>query len=123
MSQHTITSVIEGDLFSVLLFLEGERIDLNYDGSSTYSSTNTIEVNGALNVAFQARGVAFAEWAITLSTGGDEILEESGMIGAGGQSVLVTAVTVPDAAADQAAAGAAKKGGASKKSSKKGGSK
>ena len=121
MSQHTITSVIEGDLFSVLLFLEGESINLSYNGSDTYRSTNTIEINGALNVAFQARGVAFAQWAITITADGNEVLKESGMIGAGGQSVLVTAVSVPET--DDAGQAATKKGGAKKGAAKKGAAK
>lgn len=122
MSQHTITSVIEGDLFAVLLFLEGESIDLSYNGSDTYQSTNNIDVNGALNVAFQARGVAFAQWTITITADGNEVLEDSGMIGAGGQSVLVTAVSVPESGAVGGQA-AAKKGAAKKGAAKKGGQK
>lgn len=113
MSQHTISTVIGGDLFSVLLFLEGERIDLSYNGSDTYKSTNSISVIGALNVAFQARGVAFAEWEIKLTEGAKVLLNESGMIGTGGQSVLVTAVPVPDTES-------AGKKAASKLSAKKG---
>ena len=136
MSQHTLTTVIEGDLLSILLFLEGERIvDQSSSGSGTISTTDTINVNGPLNVAFQARGVPFTTWTITITEGGKELLDESGMIGAGGESVVVKAVpiveeglealTVDFAGAVKAGAkkGAAKKTGAKKSGARKGGAK
>ena len=121
MSQHTITSVIEGDLFSVLLYLEGQRIDLNYNGSDTYRSTNTVNVTGALNVALVARGVSPAAWKLTITEGTKKLVEEPGNIGPGNLSTFDTSVALPDAAGGSSFLAAAK--GGAKGSSKKGGKK
>ncbi|HEX8459260.1 MAG TPA: hypothetical protein VF656_18355 [Pyrinomonadaceae bacterium] len=114
MSQHKITSVIVGDLVSVLLLLEGERVDLNYNGADTYNSTNTIEVSGALNIAFVARGVRPAAWSLTISEGVTELLKQEGEIGPGNVSTFATSVPIAQTA------NASVKGGTSKKPGGKG---
>ena len=114
MSKRKITTVVKGDLFSVFVFLEGFQIDLNFDGNETYRSTNTVDVDGLLDLTFQAFGVPTAEWKITLSEGGNELSEDEGAIGKFNQSVLVKAIELPAAppqAAAKAAKKAAKKGG------------
>jgi len=121
MSEHTLTTVIEGNLLSVLLFFEGQRVDINNGGSGTFKSTNTIEVTGALNVTLVARGIAPASWHLTITEGGDELVDESGAIGPGNISTFSTSVVLPDAGPQTAAAVASKKSG--KKSGKKPGKK
>jgi hypothetical protein len=112
MSQHKITSIIKGDLFSVLLMLEGEAVDLNYNGSDTYMSTNTIEVAGRLNVVAVVRGLVGTEWEIKLSEGTNELLSETRTIELGNRDILSDTVGVAtlNTAAKGGAKGGAKKG-------------
>lgn len=113
MSLRKITTLVEGDLFSVFVFLEGFQIDLNFDGNETYQSTNTVNVDGLLDLTFHAFGVPTAEWKITLSEGGNTLSEDEGAIGKFNQSVLVKAIELPapPQGAAKAAKKAAKKGG------------
>ncbi|MCA1618063.1 MAG: hypothetical protein LC795_01865 [Acidobacteria bacterium] len=120
MSEHTLTSVIEGDLFAVLLYLEGQRIDLSYNGSDTYRSTNTIAVAGPLNVTFVGRGVSPAAWKLTISKGTKKLVEHEDTIGPGNISAFSTNVEIKEDG-NASSKSASTKGGA-KKSSKKGGS-
>ena len=108
MSEHKITSMVKGDLFSVLLLLEGEPIDLNYNGSDTYMSTNNIEVVGRLNVVCIVRGLVGTEWKLTLSEGTNELLTETRTIELGNRDIFSGFVTV------QALHASSKKGGAKK---------
>lgn len=116
MSQHQITSIITGDLFAVLLMLEGEPIDLNYNGSNTYNSTNTVDVIGRLNIVCIVRGLVGTEWTIKLSAGGNELYSETRTIEFGNRDIVSATVDVP------ALLAASKKGGSKKGGSKKGGS-
>jgi hypothetical protein len=118
MSKHKITSTIEGDLFSRLLLLEGEIIDLHNDGAGTFSSTNTIEVIGGLNVAVIVRGLVGAEWKLKISEGDNDLVSETRTIAIGNRDSFAKTINVPDAEDDAATAGA--KDG-SKKAGKKGG--
>lgn len=119
MSQHRITSVIEGDLLSVLLFLEGQRIDLSYNGSDTYRSTNTIAVTGTLDVTFIGRGVAPAAWKLTVSEGAKKLVEHDGNIGPGNISTFNASAAVEDGASKGSKA-AARKVGAGKSGKERG---
>lgn len=113
MGKHTIASVIEGDLFSVLLRLEGERIDLNYNGSTTYNSTNVVDVSGALSVAVVARGVPGADWKVTISEGAKKLVDEQSLkIGPGNLGTFGKNVTVAETDdAEAAPAASSKKAG------------
>lgn len=115
MSQHQITSMVKGDVFSVLLLLEGESIDLNYNGADTYMSTNTVEVVGRLNIVCIVRGLVGTEWTIKLSVGANELFSETRTIEFGNRDILSDTVDVP------ALLAASKKGGAKKGGAKKGG--
>ena len=110
MSQHKITSMVKGDLFSALLLLEGEPVDLNYNGSDTYMSTNTIDVVGRLNVVCIVRGLVGTEWKLTLGEGTNELLTEPRTIALCNRDIYSGYV---DAGTLNAAAkkGGAKKGG------------
>lgn len=119
MSKHTITTVIEGDLLSVLLFYEGHRVDINNGGSGTFQSTNTIEVTGPLNVTMVVSGIAPAAWKLTITKGSNELVKEDGTIGAGNISTFSTAVVLPDTGPETVSTKASRK--SSRKSSKKGG--
>ena len=96
MSKHKITSTIEGDLFSRLLLLEGEIIDLHNDGAGTFSSTNTIEVIGGLNVAVIVRGLVGAEWKLTISEGDNNLVSEKRTIEIGNRDSFAKTVNVAD---------------------------
>jgi hypothetical protein len=116
MSKHQITSTITGDLFSVLLLLEGEPIDLNYNGANMYSSTNTVEVIGRLNIVCIVRGLVGTEWTLKLSAGASDLFSETRTIEFGNRDILSDTVDVTTLLT------AAKKGAAKKGGSKKGGS-
>ena len=121
MAKHTIKSKIGGDLFSRLLLLEGEFIDLNPDGSAT----NTIDVIGGLNIAVLVRGAVGTEWTLTVKEGANELVSETRTIEIGNRDSFATTVNLGDSGPAGAKKGGAKKGGAkkggAKKSSKKGG--
>lgn len=118
MSQYAITSIITGDLFAVTLLLEGEPIDLNYNGSNTYLSTNTVDVVGRLNIVCVVRGLVGTEWTIKLTLGGvDLFTPPPRTIDFGNRDILSDTVNVPTLL------GAAKKGGAKKGAAKKGAAK
>jgi hypothetical protein len=110
MSKHKITSTIVGDLFSRLLLLEGEIIDLHNDGSGTFSSTNTIEVIGGLNVAVIVRGLVGTEWKLKISEGDSDLVSETRTIQIGNRDSFATTVNVPNTE-NEAATGGAKKAG------------
>ncbi|HYV23964.1 MAG TPA: hypothetical protein VE969_01910 [Pyrinomonadaceae bacterium] len=118
MSKHKITSTIEGDLFSRLLLLEGETIDLHNDGAGTFSSTNTIEVIGGLNIAVIVRGLVGAEWKLKISEGDNDLVSETRTIEMGNRDSFAKTVILGDTNDDAEAAAAT---GGAKKAGKKGG--
>lgn len=126
MNIHRITSKIEGDLFSRLLLLEGEIIDLNPDGTGAFGSTNSIDVIGALNVAVIVRGLVGTEWTLTVSEGTNNLVSEKRTIQLGNRDSFAKTVNVASSGAGAskglaAAAAGTKKGGAKKGGAKKGG--
>ena len=123
MSQHRITSKIEGDLFSRLLLLEGEFIDLSPDGSGAFGSTNTVEVIGGLDIAVLVRGLVGTQWTLTVSEGPNTLLSATRTIELGNRDSFGTTVNVPDSAAAASSKASAKKGAARKAGGTKAGGK
>lgn len=97
MSQHKVLTVVEGDLTSLFVSLEGFEIGMAYDGDSTYQSTNLLNIDGALNLIFHGRGIAFAKWkiTITLDDGDEPLFKRSGQLTLDNESILKEAITVP----------------------------
>lgn len=97
MSQHKVFTVVEGDLTSLFVSLEGFEIGMAYDGDSTYQSTNLLNIDGALNLIFHGRGIAFAKWKISVTLDDDDepLFKHSGQLTLDNESILKEAITVP----------------------------
>lgn len=104
MSKQKVLTVVEGDLTSLFVSLEGFEIGMAYDGDSTYQSTNMLNIDGALNLVFHGRGIAFAKWkiTITLNDGNEPLFKKSGQLTLDNESILKEAITVPADAGDNA---------------------
>jgi hypothetical protein len=96
MSKHKVLTIVEGDLTSLFVSLEGFEIGMSYDGDSTYQSNNVLEIDGALNLVFHGRGVSFAQWkiTITLDDGGEPLFKRSGKLTLDNESILKEAITM-----------------------------
>jgi len=97
MSKHRVLTIVEGDLTSLFVSLEGFEIGMAYDGDSTYQSTNMLNIDGALNLVFHGRGIAFAKWkiTITLDDGSEPLFKRSGQLTLDNESILKEAIAVP----------------------------
>jgi len=98
MSQHKVFTEIVGDLTSLFVSLEGFEIGMSYDGDQTYQSTNVLDIDGALNLVFQGRGIAFAGWKLTLTLddAAEPLFKRSGQLTIDNESILKEAISVPD---------------------------
>lgn len=71
MGKHDVDITFKGDVFSVLLELEGEEIDLFFDvGDGAFKRTVTIAVDGGLDVFLHTRGVNGTEWMFEMKVDG-----------------------------------------------------
>jgi hypothetical protein len=96
MSEHKVDTVVEGALTSLLVRLEGEKINLSRDGN-TFTSSDTLAIDGPLNLTFHARGIAFTAWkiTITLDEGEEPVFEKSGHLTIDNESILKEAIILP----------------------------
>ena len=97
MSQHRVFTEVVGDLTSMFVSLEGLEIGMSYDGDQTYQSTNLMDIDGALNLVFHGRGIAFAGWKIslTLDDAAEPLFKHSGQLTIDNESILKEAISVP----------------------------
>lgn len=102
MSKHKVHTEIEGFLTSLFVSLEGFEIGLAYDGDKTYQSTDLLEIDEALNLVFHGRGIAFANWkiTITLDDGEEPLFKRSGFLTLDNESILKEGIPLPREADD-----------------------
>lgn len=107
MSQHKVTTVVEGYLTSLFVSLEGLEIDLSYDGDQTYQSTDLLNIDDTLNLIFHPRGIAFAGWTITITLDDAEepLFKRSGQLSLHNESLLNEAIPMPKPGAGKASSG------------------
>lgn len=114
---YRIKTVFEGYVLDVHVELEGNPINLSYDGSKTWKSTDDINVEGALDLLMICRGLNGTGWKISLTLDGQSkaFYEKEGEIKSKGYSRLIKDITMPKSDKDKAAKSGAGKGKAGKK--------
>lgn len=119
MSQHRVDTFVEGTLTDLFVSLEGTEIGLSRNGD-TFRSSDTLNIDGPLNLTFQARGIAFAAWQIniTLDGGSEPLFKRSGFLSIDNESLLKEAIPLPAGAV--ASAKKARRKSAKKRAGKKG---
>ena len=97
MSEHKVDTVVEGTLTSLFVKLEDTEIGLSHNGDS-FSSSDTLNIDGPLNLTFHARGFAFTAWkiSITLDDGDEPLFKESGHLTIDNESILKKAIPLPN---------------------------
>ncbi|PYS81513.1 MAG: hypothetical protein DMF67_16555 [Acidobacteria bacterium] len=121
MSKHKVVTVVEGVITSLFVSLEGFEIGMSYDGDKTYQSTDVLDMDDALNIVFHPRGIAFAQWKITvtLDDANEPLFKRSGQLTLDNESILKEAIPVPASDDSDGSASTAASSKSSKKSSKK----
>ena len=65
---YRVESTLEAYVTSAYLFLEGDTIQLSYDGESTYRSTDFLEIDdGTLDVVLRVYGLNGTGWTFKLA--------------------------------------------------------
>jgi hypothetical protein len=98
MSKIKVQTTVTGPLFNVQVFLEGNEISLNHDGSETWHSINMVEVkNETLEVLIHAQGISKTKWAFEineLEPAAKELRKDSLVIKPNGHSLALFAVKI-----------------------------
>lgn len=109
MSQHRVDTLVEGTLTDLFVELEGTEIGLTRNGD-TFRSTDTLNIDGPLNLSFHARGIAFTAWklSITLDGASEPLFKKSGLLTIDNESILKDAIPIPGGGAASATKAASK---------------
>ena len=66
-----VRSELKGYLTSAYVFLEGQSIHMTHDGEQMYQSTDSLEVEDALDVTVRVYGLNGTDWMLTVTVSND----------------------------------------------------
>ncbi|HEY2955740.1 MAG TPA: hypothetical protein VGK89_10880 [Candidatus Eisenbacteria bacterium] len=97
-ASHVLEVRFSGAVFSLFVTVEGQEIDLRFDGDSTWQRTITgFVVTGPLDVACLAKGLSQTECVLQITLDGTVAGEFKGTISAKGIWQIVRSIPVPGA--------------------------